>query len=282
MMKTYLLSTIFLVIACATFAQQPVLIDLWPNGAPESNGLTGKEQQLEGGRVANVTVPTLTVFPARNSGGMAIIACPGGGYTHLAMRHEGLDMADWFNAQGITYAVLKYRMPNGHSKVPLEDLQQAIELMRRQAGQWRFNPRKLGVMGFSAGGHLASTAATHFTSDEDRPDFQILFYAVITMNRNFGQVLLGRNPSDEIIKKYSNDLQVTHKTPPAFIACSADDRTVPCDNSIRYFQALVANKVPACLHIYPTGGHGWGYHDSFAYKRQWTGELEKWLREINK
>lgn len=263
-------------------AQQPIVINLWPNGAPTNNGLTGEEQKLENGRIANVTNPTLTVYPAKNGNGMAIISCPGGAYIRLAMNHEGHDMAAWFNAQGVTYAVLKYRMPNGHHEVPLNDVQQAIKLMRQHSGEWGFAPNKLGIMGSSAGGHVASTAATHFTSDEDRPNFQILFYPVIKMDARFGQVLLGKNPSDEMIKKYSNELQVTSQTPKAFLLCSADDRTVSCDNSIQYFQALTTNKVAASLHIYPTGGHGWGYKDDFIYKREWTAELEKWLREINK
>lgn len=282
-MKFFFVSILTSLITLAAFAQQqPVVINLWPNGAPTSNGLTGDEQNLEGGRVANVTNPTLTVYPAKNGNGMAIIACPGGAYIRLAMQHEGHDMAAWFNTQGITYAVLKYRMPNGHHEIPLADAQQAIKLIRQHANEWGVDPNKVGIMGSSAGGHVASTAATHFTSDEDRPNFQVLFYPVITMDDKFGVSLLGKNPSAEMIKKYSNELQVTTQTPPAFILCSADDHTVPCDNSIRYFQALTAGKIPASLHIYPTGMHGWGFKDSFIYKREWTEELEKWLREINK
>lgn len=263
--------------------QQKIIIRLWPNGAPTNSGLSGPEQQLENGRVGNITDPTLTVYPAKKGNGMAIITCPGGAYIRLAMNHEGYDMADWFNAQGITYAVLKYRMPNGHPEVPLDDVQQAIKLMRQHAAEWGVDPNKVGIMGNSAGGHLASSAATHFTSDKDRPNFQILFYPVIEMKSGSGQMLLGKKPSAELMKKFSNDQQVTAQTPPAFIACSADDRSVPpVDNAIKYFSALTANKVPAALHIYPVGGHGWGYNDSFIYKREWTEELEKWLRELNK
>lgn len=281
-MKKAFTSIILAIMTMTAFTQQPIVMNLWPNGAPADNGLTGEEQKLENGRIANVTNPTLTVYPAKNGNGMAIISCPGGGYIRLAMLHEGHDMAAWFNGQGITYAVLKYRMPNGHHEVPLNDAQQAIKLMRQHAKEWGFNPDKLGIMGSSAGGHLAATAATHFNSEEDRPNFQILFYPVIMMDARFGQALLGKNPSTEMMKKYSNELQVTPKTPQAFILHSYDDRTVPCENSIRYFQALKANNVPAALHIYPTGQHGWGYSESFTYKREWTGELEKWLREINK
>jgi acetyl esterase/lipase len=281
-MKKLFTCIVLTLVTLTVIAQQPIVIDLWPNGAPTTNGMTGEEQKLENGRISNVTNPTLTVYPAKKGNGMAIISCPGGGYIRLAMQHEGHDMAPWFNGQGITYAVLKYRMPNGHHEVPLNDVQQAIKVMRKHAKEWGFDPNKLGIMGASAGGHLASSAATHFTSDEDRPNFQILFYPVIAMNTGSGQALLGKNASAEMIKKYSNELQVTPQTPQAFITCSTDDPSVPCDNSIKYFQALVANKVSACLHIYPTGGHGWGYNDSFIYKREWTDELEKWLREINK
>lgn len=233
----------------------------------------------------------MAVYPASNPNGIAIIACPGGGYQHLAMNHEGHDMAAWFNAQGITFAVLKYRMPNGHNEVPLSDAQEAILIMKSHADEWKVNPDKIGIMGASAGGHLASTVATHFDK-ETRPAFQILLYPVISMDTSIshggsrknllGDNLSGTSPSDELIKKYSNELQVTPETPPAFIALSSDDKTVPPANSIRYYEALIANKVMATMHIYPIGGHGWGFRDSFIYKRQWTDELETWIRTLNK
>lgn len=143
---------------------------------------------------------------------------------------------------------------------------------------------KVGIMGASAGGHLASTAATHYTAGT-RPDFQILFYPVISMDlsnchKGSRDNLLGKSPSEELVRLYSNELQVTGDTPPAFIMHSSDDGAVPVSNSVSYYLALVKNKVPASLHTYPIGGHGWGFRDSFTYKRQWTGELEKWLREI--
>lgn len=278
MKKLFLLSMVFL--SAILSAQNPVEIKLWPNGAPNTNNMT---QQVENGPLY-VAEPTLTVYLAKNSNGMAIVACPGGGYTHLAMQHEGHDMANWFNSQGITYAVLTYRMPNGNYEVPLSDAQQALRIMRQHADEW--NIRQLGIMGSSAGGHLASTAATHFTDAATRPDFQILFYPVITMDPTYTHMgshdnLLGKNPSKELEQKYSNELQVTPQTPPAFIMHSSDDGAVPVANSVNYYMALVKNKVSASLHTYPIGGHGWGFRDSFTYKRQWTGELEKWLREIN-
>ncbi|MBQ8602142.1 MAG: alpha/beta hydrolase [Bacteroides sp.] len=265
------------------FAQKPIEIQLWPNGAPNSNGITTPEKQIDESRVSDVTVPTLTIYRAAKPNGMAIVACPGGGYVRLATAHEGHDMAAWFNAQGITYAVLKYRMPNTHHDVPLSDALQAIRIMKQHADEWKFN--KVGIMGSSAGGHLASTAATHFTEDS-RPDFQILFYPVVSMinptHQGSKDNLLGKTPSEEMLNLYSNERQVTPQTPPAFIMHSSDDKAVPVSNSVDYYTALVKNGVPASLHIYPIGGHGWGFRDNFIYKRQWTGELEKWLREINK
>ena len=150
--------------------------------------------------------------------------------------------------------------------------------------EFGYDKDKIGIMGSSAGGHLASTAATHF-NDNCRPDFQILFYPVISMDisichKGSRERLIGKNPTEELIRLYSNELQVTEHTPPAFIMHSSDDRTVPVENSIRYYQALIKNKIPVSLHCYPIGGHGWGYNDSFKYKRQWTGELEKWLQEL--
>ena len=282
-MKRFLLISA-LAIATHMFAQSPAEVPLWPNGTPNSNGLQGKEEQLENGRVANVYEPTITVYKSATPNSPTIIMCPGGGYARLAMNHEGHDMAAWFNAQGITYIVLKYRMPNGNHEIPLSDAEQAMRMARQHASEWNINPDKVGIMGASAGGHLASTLATHYSSKETRPDFQILFYPVVSMNPTYThggsrQNLLGKSPSAELEKKYSNELQVTPETPKAFIMLSSDDRTVVPANGVNYYLALVRHKVPASLHTYPIGGHGWGFRDSFTYKRQWTGELEKWLRE---
>lgn len=265
-------------------AQKPVELLLWPDGAPNTNGLTGTEEDLQGGRVANVVNPSITVYRPAKPNGMAIIMCPGGGYARLAMNHEGHDMAAWFMAQGITYVVLKYRMPNEHYEVPLSDAEQAIRLMRKHAKEWNINPNRIGIMGASAGGHLAASLATLYGSDATRPDFQILFYPVISMLKGVThggsrRNLLGENPSTELEQKYSLERQVSPKTPQAFIMLSADDGAVPPINGIGYFLSLREQKVPATLHVYPTGGHGWGFRDNFTYKRQWTDELEKWLRE---
>lgn len=271
-MKRIILILMVSMITAAIWAQTE--LPLWPDGLPNSNGLANSEQQ-----------PMLTIYKSGKANSPAIIMCPGGGYSGLAMNHEGHDMAPWLNTLGFTYIVLKYRMPNGHNDVPLSDAEQAMRLARRNAEAWNINPSKIGIMGASAGGHLASTLATHYSSQETRPDFQILFYPVITMDKSYTHQgsrnnPLGQNPTEELIKKYSNELQVTSETPKAFIMFSSDDGAVPVANGVNYYMALVKNKISAAFFIYPTGGHGWGFRDNFTYKRQWTGELEKWLREV--
>lgn len=263
MKKILFMSLLFM--TTGLMAQKPAEIPLWED-------TPGDKDQ-----------PTITVFQAKDPNGVAIIMCPGGGYSHLAINHEGFDMAPWFNAQGITYIVLKYRMPNGRFEIPLSDAEQAIRMVRKRAEEWKINPNKIGIMGASAGGHLASTLATHYGSEETRPDFQILFYPVITMKQGTHggsrNNLLGKEPSEALMERFSNELQVNERTPKAFIMLSSDDGAVPAVNGISYYMALVKNKVSASLHAYPIGGHGWGFRDSFPYKRQWTEELEKWIRE---
>lgn len=281
MKKFFILS--FLLVTTVLSAQKPIELPLWPNGAPNSNELNGEEQSGEGW-VSNVTEPFIKVFPAEKPNGMAIIMCPGGGYGGLAISHEGYDMAPWFNTQGITYVVLKYRMPNGHYEVPLSDAEQAIRLVRQHAAEWGVNPQRVGIMGASAGGHLAASLATLYSSEKTRPDFQILFYPVISMLKGVThggsrKNLIGENPSQELELKYSLERQVSPRSPQAFIMLSADDGAVLPINGIGYFLALRDQKVPATLHVYPTGEHGWGFRDNFIYKRQWTEELEKWLRD---
>lgn len=267
--------------ACSLNAAKPVEIKVWPNGAPNEIPYNFSEEYSVNNNL--VKEPVLIVFPAEKPNGLSVVMCPGGGYGHLAKFHEGLDMADWFNAQGVTYAVLLYRMPQGHDDVPLSDALEAIRIMRRNADKWGI--KKVGIAGASAGGHLASTAATHYTADS-RPDFQILFYPVISLDPAITHMgthdnLIGQNGSKELEKKYSNELQVTSDTPVAFILHSSDDGLVPVENSLRYFAALTAAKVYSTMHIYPIMGHGWGFRDSFPYKSQWTSELMFWLNSLN-
>lgn len=280
MRKNLFLSLLFA--ATMLSAQSPVELPLWPDGAPNTNGLTGEQEDLKGGRVANVTHPSITVYRPAKPNGMAVIMCPGGGYARLAMNHEGHDMAAWFTTQGITYAVLKYRMPNGHNEVPVgcrashPPGTQTCRGMGCQPQPYRYHG---SIRRRTSGSFLA----TLYGSDATRPDFQILFYPVISMLKGVThsgsrQNLIGETPSAELEQKYSLERQVSPKTPQAFIMLSADDATVLPINGIGYFLALREQKVPATLRL-STGGHGWGFRDSFTYKRQWTGELEKWLRE---
>ncbi|MDE6380426.1 MAG: alpha/beta hydrolase [Muribaculaceae bacterium] len=259
-------------------AQKKTEILLWDENPLEQTDAKSERVKAQDFRID----PAITVYTPKNPTGKTVLMCPGGGYTHEASAHEGHDMADWMNAQGITYAVLKYRLPYGDSSIPLADAEQAMRLLRKYSSELGVDPSKVGIAGASAGGHLASTLATHYSSAETRPDFQILFYPVVSMDAEKTHMgsrinLLGENPTDETVKQFSNELQVTPDTPKAFIMLSSDDGAVPPANSIDYYTALIANKVPVSLHAYPSGGHGWGFRDRFPYKRQWTGELEKWL-----
>lgn len=279
-MKKILSMGLLMITSLFASAQKPVHVKIWEGEGSVVNEKPIIKQWVNGDEY---TEATLTIYPAAKPNGQAIVACPGGGYAGIAVTHEGHDMAAWFNTQGITYAVLHYRMPYGKHEIPLSDVHQSIRYLRKNANQWGI--KTLGVMGFSAGGHLASTAATHFTTDT-RPDFQILFYPVVTMGENTHQGskdnLLGKNPSDELVRLYSNELQVNAQTPQAFILHSSDDNGVPVSNSVNYYTNLVKHGVPVTMHLYPIGGHGWGYNENFPYKSQWKEELEKWLREIRK
>ena len=280
MFRSFILMSL-IAFTSSSLAQKPVTVDLWPEGAPTDNGITVPEEEISLQRILNVKEATLTVYPAAKPNGLAIVICPGGGYSLLAMGHEGHDMAPWMNSLGITFAVLKYRMPNGHHDIPLSDAQEAIRFMRKNASKWGY--KKIGIMGASAGSHLASTVATH-ADESSQPDFQVLLYPVISMQsglRHEGSrvALLGKTPTKELDDLYSNELHVTETTPPAFIVHCTDDNGVTVKNSLVYYQALLAHKVPVSMFLYPKGGHGWGFWDTFPYKRQWTGELEKWLTE---
>ena len=243
-----------------------------------------------------VSRPTLTAYlpPAGKGNGTAVIVCPGGGYSHLAMTHEGTDIAKWLNSLGVTAFVLKYRLPSDETMIdktigPLQDAQRAIQLVRQQAARWGVDTKRVGIMGFSAGGHLASTTGTHFdeiTIDNKdnislRPDFMVLLYPVISFADSIGHrgsrdCLLGKQPSPALVQKYSNELQVTAQTPPAFLMHAEDDKTVQVVNTLYFYEALLKNHVPAELHVYPKGGHGFGMLNPTT-KDEWTSRLENWL-----
>lgn len=282
-LKSFVLLAMCVLAGTVAGAKEPdAFFRLWPNGAPTSNGLTGPEKDY-GNHVSNVTEPTLRVYLPENPNGLAVLACPGGGYIDVWDGTEGINLAEWYNAQGIVLAVLKYRLPNGHYEVPLDDVHEAMRILKEHADEYGI--KKLGIQGCSAGGHLAATAATHFTSAENRPDFQILFYPVITMEKSFTHMgshhyLLGDDASQELIDRYCNEKCVTPETPPAFIMANTDDGAVPVRNSIEYYNALVANKVSATLHVWPTGGHGWCANENFTYREQWMYELCRWFSQL--
>lgn len=265
-----MLAVLFGLPACA---QKGTMMYLWPSGAPNDNG-NPKD-------TAKITV----YLPSKEKAtGRCVVICPGGGYSHLAMAHEGHDWAPFFNNMGIAAVVLKYRMPNGNKEVPSSDAEEAVRLVRRNAAEWNINPADVGIMGSSAGGHLASTVATHATGDA-LPNFQILFYPVITMmpditHKGSHDCLLGEKPNKKDERVYSNDMQVSRLTPRAFIALSDDDRAVLPVNGVNYYIELYRHDVPATLHVYPSGGHGWGNRDSFLYHNEMQLELKAWLRSF--
>ena len=251
-------------------AQNTNTINIWEGEPPYDNG---EKAELK------IFLPDEKISKRR-----AIVIIPGGGYEFLAFEHEGTDWAPFFNGQGIAAFVLKYRMPKGNHLVPISDAEEAIKIVRRNANKYNIDPKQIGIMGFSAGGHLASTIATHSVGDA-KPDFQILFYPVITMNPKFthkGSMtnFLGKNPKKKMIEQYSNDLQVTNDTPRVFLALSNDDTAVPPINGLNYYQECNNHGVPASIHIYPTGGHGWGYWAFFDYHLEVLIELKKWLQSF--
>lgn len=257
---------------------------LWPNGAP---GALGDEDRDK---------PSIGVWlpPAGAANGSAVVVCPGGGYSILAMDHEGKQVADWLNARGIAAFVLKYRLgPRYHHPIELGDAQRAIRTVRANAAEFRVVADRIGIWGFSAGGHLASTASTHFDKGNpdaadpidrasSRPDFSILCYPVITMgeftHRGSRRNLLGDNPDPALIELLSSEKQVRADTPPAFLFHTSDDSGVPVENSVMYFMALRKAGVPAEMHLYEHGAHGVGLAWKYPVLSTWTARLEDWLR----
>lgn len=267
----------------AANAQQVLDIDLWQNGLPNSNGVDKTQPYDDSKRNFK---PSIRVFlPAKeNANGKAVVCCPGGGYVHLSMENEGYNWAQFYNEQGFAYIVLKYRMPNGVTEVPISDAKEALRIVRENAAAWNILPDKVGIMGSSAGGHLASTVATHSDS-LTAPAFQILFYPVITFDYAYTHQgsrhgLIGKEASPEMVELYSNEKQVTKQTPPAIMLLSDDDTAVPTPNSVNYYLALKHNHVPASLHIYPSGGHGWGFRENFKYHEQMLADLKAWLKTL--
>jgi len=255
-------------------------------------------------QISYVQQPDISVYLSSKkiATGQAVVICPGGGYRILAYDFEGSDVAKWLNSKGIAAIVLKYRLPVSKSNIvnhksPLLDVQQAIRLTRYHAKEWGIDRDKIGIVGFSAGGHLASTAGTHFDSGKpnaidpvesmsSRPDFMILIYPVITftdsfMHKGSRNALLGENPDPALIEYYSNELQVTTDTPPTFIVHAGDDKSVPIENSLVFYQFLKDNGVPTEFHIYPQGGHGFSLAIGKGRLETWTDRCIDWLKSLN-
>ncbi len=283
----------------SSFKNTPAtVIPLYNGAVPNSKNLSNRESftvKENVTRIAKVSVPTLTIYKPQKSNGKSVIICPGGGYTILAFDKEGTRVAQEMNRWGITAFVLKYRLPDDsfnldRSLAPLQDAQQAIRYIRTHAKEYGIEKNKIGIMGFSAGGHLASTAATHFNFNADatntdttsvRPDFAVLIYPVISMDSTITHKgsrnnLIGTKPTEEKTNYFSNELQVTKTTPPSFLVHASDDGAVPVHNSLRYYEACVKNKISVELHTYPTGGHGFGMYNK-TVSDNWMERLRAWL-----
>ena len=285
---------------------QSEVIPLWPNGAPSALSAPSyiQESQLDAlGNIrgySKVSQPDITVFLAdkETSNGTAVIICPGGGYSHLAIRKEGYKVAEWFNSLGISAFVLKYRMPSDQTMEdksigPLQDAQEAVRMVRRNADKWHIDPTKIGIMGFSAGGHLAASLSTlydekTYTVSDDtsaRPDFSILIYPVIGMeagitHKGSQKNLLGASPTPELLEKFSSEKRINKETPPAFLVHATDDSGVPVENSIAYYLALKEHNVASEMHIYEQGGHGFGLGVGHT-NQHWPTACANWLRSHN-
>jgi acetyl esterase/lipase len=271
----------------ATTALAQTVVPLWEGAAPQSHGTTPND------------IPTLTVFlpPQTGAATSAVVICPGGGYEFLAFEHEGINEAQWFQARGVAAFVLKYRLPSHGYRhpVPLLDAQRAIRLVRSHAADWKINPAKVGIMGFSAGGHLASTLETHFDAGSPqasdavdrqscRPDFAVLVYAVISLKdaiTHHGSLnnLLGPHPDPKLVESLSNETQVTPQTPPTVLVHAVDDDVVPIENSRLMYAALQKAGVPSALQEYPHGGHGFGFGpEQKSAPPGWLDRAYAWLK----
>lgn len=272
-LTAFMASAILSFSAFTAAAQKTFDIDLWQSKAPNDNGNAQDTARVR-------------VFLPKDSEntGRCVVICPGGGYSHLSMQNEGYQWAPFFNNMGIAAVVLKYRMPNGNCEVPSTDAEEAIKLVRRNASAWKIKTDQVGIMGFSAGGHLASTVSTH-AKGEAKPDFQILFYPVITMlpditHKGSHDNLLGKDAKKKDERLYSNDLQVSRTTPRAFIVLADDDHAVLPVNGVNYYTELYRHDVPATLHVFPSGGHGFGMKESFKYHNEMELMLKAWLRSF--
>jgi acetyl esterase/lipase len=300
-LRKVMLAFICLITISGSIFGQSKVIDLWNGKVPGAISNDKFKQIVDSAdnwiKMRFVTDPSLDMYlsPSEKATGTAVIICPGGAYWGLAIEHEGSQIAKWLNSLGITAFVLKYRLPDNSIMVnktigPLQDGQRAIRMVRSHAKEWGINPNKIGIMGFSAGGHLASTLSTHFNekvyepedSTSARPNFSLLIYPVISMDSSITHWgsrvnLLGGTPTPELVKHYSNELQVNSETPPAFMVHSLDDGAVPVQNSINYALAMHKFNIPCELHLYQTGGHGYGLGKSTNTESTWPEACHRWL-----
>ena len=304
-MKKSIPTFLFIFFSISVLAQN-YIISLWKGNPPLQITSGSQEVSIQEGilRISNVQIPSIEVYlPTKQiATGQAVVIFPGGGYGILAYDWEGTDFAKWLNSQGIAGIVVKYRLPISQSlinpkEVPLLDAQRALRLVRHHAEIWNIDPEKVGVMGFSAGGHLASTLSTQFSYELERtkdkidnisarPDFSILVYPVITFQDQYThggsrKNLLGEKPSQELIDRFSNEKNVNANTPPTFLVHAQDDLAVPVENSLLYYQALRANEVSASLHLYPSGGHGFAFGMGKGTVENWRLVLLDWIKTLN-
>ncbi len=266
---------------------QDETIVLWDNNnAPHSNGLEGEAYESKPHRLVNTTKAILYAYKANKSKatGQAVVICPGGGYGRLAMEHEGRLMAQWLTENGIAAFLLEYRLPNGHKEVPLEDVVEAIRTVRKNAEKFNIDPAKVGVMGFSAGGHLAASVS-NIPPVEDRPNFSILYYPVLLANHyasssNTYHNLLGKNHSASEADEFSMEKLVSKNTPPTILLLSDNDNVVPAAGAAIYYSQLRYHGVKAAMYIFPMGNHGWGNKSKFSYQKEWQHLLLRWLNEL--
>ncbi|MBQ6651785.1 MAG: alpha/beta hydrolase [Prevotella sp.] len=272
-MKRLSILCLILTVSLFASAQRTFDVDLW-NGSPRVASNDDQDQAM------------LRVFlpEAKRATGRAIVICPGGSYRGLAIDHEGYDWGPFLATQGIAAIVLKYRMPHGNCQVPISDAEQAMRLVRANAENWNISANDVGIMGFSAGGHLASTLATHSKGDA-RPDFQILFYPVISMQPGYTHKeshdnFLGSYTTKSEERNFSNDLQVSRNTPRALIILSDDDDVVEPNNGVNYYTELYRHDVPASLYVYPSGGHGYGIKPTFRFHIEMLLNIKAWLKSF--
>lgn len=262
-------------------------IPLYPDGIkPNDNGYVATDEVDKNGKIYKTSEPRMDIyFPKSGTPTAIILSCPGGGYSYTSIPNEGVAVANFFTARNIAVAVLKYRLPNKHKDVPLSDAAKAVEILRDSASVWGVPTNRIGVIGFSAGGHLAATLVTKFPTQKSRPDFGILVYPVISMDESITHKgsclqLLGDNPTYDLRLAWSADECVTDNTPPCFIVHCQDDKTVMVENSIRMYQALTKHKVQAEMLLLPTGAHGWGFSRQIAQKELFESAMMNFIYQL--